>query len=68
LNKFVPLLILILLVGLLPLSATTVAKEEHTQQKAVNQLWKKLNDKKLKLRSESALIVDRFCRLPLSPS
>jgi len=60
LNKFVPHLILILLVGLLPLSATTVAKEEHTQQKAVNQLWKKLNDKKLKLRSESALIVDRF--------
>ena len=58
-NKFVPQLVLILLLGLLPLSAT-LAKEEHDHQKAVNQLWKKLNDKKLKLRSESALIVDRF--------
>ncbi|MBT8438143.1 MAG: D-alanyl-D-alanine endopeptidase [Gammaproteobacteria bacterium] len=48
-----------LLVSLLPLSAA-IAKEEGSRQKAVNQLWKKLNDKKLKLRSESALIVDRF--------
>mgnify|MGYP001818890007 CR=1 FL=1 len=28
--------------------------------KVVNQLWQKLNDKKLKLKSSSALIVDRF--------
>lgn len=58
-KKLVPHLILILLIALLPLSAA-IAKEEGNHQKVVNQLWKKLNDKKLKLRSESALIVDRF--------
>jgi len=59
LKKLAPHLVLILLITLLPLSAS-IAKEADGHQKAVNQLWKKLNDKKLKLRSESALIVDRF--------
>ncbi len=31
-----------------------------TTDKVVNQLWQKLNDKNLKLKSSSALIVDRF--------
>lgn len=57
-KKFAPHLILILFISLLPLSAS-IAKDEENP-KAVNQLWNKLNDKKLKLRSESALIVDRF--------
>jgi D-alanyl-D-alanine endopeptidase (penicillin-binding protein 7) len=59
LKKLVPHLILIFLLGLIPMSAV-IAKEAGNDQKVVNQLWKKLNEKKLKLRSESALIVDRF--------
>ncbi len=58
-KKLVPHLILIFLLGLIPMSAV-IAKEAGNDQKVVNQLWKKLNEKKLKLRSESALIVDRF--------
>jgi D-alanyl-D-alanine endopeptidase (penicillin-binding protein 7) len=60
LKKFVPHLILILSVVLLPISASLAKDDQASNQKPVNQLWKKLNEKKLKLHSESALIVDRF--------
>lgn len=33
---------------------------EKSQHEIVNRLWQQLNEKKLKLRSEAALIVDRF--------
>ncbi len=58
-KKLPPYLILILFI--LPFSQPVAnTRDEGTNLKTVNQLWKKLNDKKLKLRSESALIVDRF--------
>lgn len=58
-KKLTPYLVLMICIALVPFSATT-AREAEGDSKAVNQLWKKLNEKKLKLRSESALIVDRF--------
>lgn len=54
-------LLSLLLASALPLKA--VAEEQvqiATSPKAVNQLWERLNEKNLKLKSASALIVDRF--------
>lgn len=42
------------------ITVNTVTATETVSNQVVNQLWDKLNDKQLKLKSTSALIVDRF--------
>lgn len=51
---------LAILLGLCFSAAVIAADATATDNIIVNQLWEKLNDKKLRLKSNAALIVDRF--------
>ena len=58
------LFLVVFILGFLITTSSTFASPSKTQQaQKTNQIWEKLNQKKLKLKSESALVVDKHGNL-----